>query len=379
MEGLLADLETARDMEQLMLDPHYSIAIQGPEGYWGHLDPYLENRAVFNPSWWGIDEAYHLLQKYQSVLPGLAILRSDRPGLEAWLEAMHDHYRSIVERSRELEASHFSLEDRIQKIWNTEANVERELWEMVLETQTHRFKWSHAGVVSTVLALGAEGDYLGARDSAERTEVISRKITQAFYRISQNPNYAKRLRHNLLTVFHRYGREQLAEWLHDRCGSDYLPHPTLEFSTPEHTLALAVLSNLRVYSGVQMPGYRLLEHTSSQMLWHEAVSFHPQEYLENHDHPLVRRAESAVRAMPYHHPSVARKLRLLDEREEVHARTQETQPPGAGRTGADGPGDEPRQGQGTQPGPGRGRRRARLDSPTQGPRLRHDRSQTTHG
>ena len=104
-----------------------------------------------------------------------------------------------------------------------------------------------------------------------------------------------------------------------------LPHPLMELSLVEFNLALSALNHVRLWTDNDIAGSVLLEHSSSQVFWHNAVDLSKGETVPELGDAVLR-AEALVRKQKAKYPVVDIKLEELTRRraEEGESDDEET-------------------------------------------------------
>ncbi len=349
-----------------VMDFHYGVVLQVNDGSWWHLDPYQRTLAELDADW-GIPAIHALLEKYAKVLPGLTIVADDGGALRRSTVQWSDDLRSAIEGARtmmqvmsELPVDTDAITRREQEQVQFEYYLESPSWlaetleplyllEEFFEERLSGFS-GESGELTAEETLGLMRfqdlrlalELLGFRDDIYPEEHES-EVIEALARLFLDDDEFRRhrmfaaatiwLRRKLRLLGEEFSRERPARL-----------DPAIEVSLPDYSVALAVVNHLRSWTGSELPGRLLLEYSSSQVYWHEAVDLSEGYERSDAGHPDVLRAEQMVRSLRYTHRACDRKLTYLaHERAErnQHGRSEPTTAGGSHRGDAS-PGQDPR-------------------------------------
>ena len=367
-EGYLADCEeTVRRTENLknhVMDFHYGAAWRLRDGRWAFIDPYMHSWGVFDENR-EIEAHYDLLAKYTPVLPGLALVATDHGALERWCaERLQDTQQFIsaahhlLQYSQEMDvrpynakkffedwsnvmewgvphdiacfsARHFMLDDRdLSRYFEVMADgdlvyEERRLISKSLygEAGEDVPEWDRrAAIQSTVISLD-DLVYKKLKTEEDKEDWIQQLIAE----FTHDEEFRALGLADLYLWFLTSAGHRRNRLLIELGDQGHYIHPVVELSAPAHGIALAVANHIRCWTGDGTPGYDLLDYSSSQIYWHEAVDLSPEGPGESIlTHPAIRRAEGMVRELEREageitllHPACRLKLNFIDSHTEA--------------------------------------------------------------
>lgn len=298
-------------------DFHFSIGIKTPNGIWIQLDPYMGVFGVMgDSSSSSINDNMAMLQGLWPHLPGMVIADSVKTGVEMMSDRTATFGQVMAETAAIIQDGITGLETEITDFddFVELAQEVRGVIKAVVDSQPTL--QDHVELNSDELVLCSLFDIKGVdlTDEFEITdksrEYYEQRLNEAARRFNTDTAYRQR-RINDLCAFPISIHAAEALIVKHRIFAEEMREPGFEISNPDYMPALMTLAHLRAWweHGNNSHSVRLLAHSSSQVLWHEA-----EHGLNDGNDPIVNRARRGVRML---HPSqlherVAMLLQLQD-------------------------------------------------------------------
>ncbi|MCX6809000.1 MAG: hypothetical protein NTW50_05055 [Candidatus Berkelbacteria bacterium] len=294
----VTSIECAEAGRDYCIDYHPAIAIEVSDMAWFYLDPYLEFFGYLRPEW-KIPNVALMIKKAGVFQPGLALSSNDGGILAGWQANLLDYVQNLIDSSRRLEeelkgktfsATSFAFFLR----QNAEINI--------LAKGLEDIGIKRSMMLNIILTLGDSPKMLAAADRAD----IRKKFRK-------NRAYQAECINFLLGLYHRVGISyyyQQAQLL--RIDFQYLP-TCMEFGNPEFQLALQCLNNINCWGKEKSDEFSefILSHTSSQLLWHDAMLVRLDKPSKEQDN-LIRDSSKCVAELPDHHQYCTQLINQLE-------------------------------------------------------------------
>lgn len=323
-------------------DFHYSVAIQVCDGRWVHLDPYMRHIGLFDDDW-ELQRIYDTLDKYQLVLPGLALQSSDGGSLEHRLiDFVEECKRAIAKAERVMQA----IDEKPYPSSCVEQHHDMGYFWIEFD-DTDELVWMSDLLTALDDAVELSTNYLGQfgvdikpRDVLSLTEFFFEDILLGNPKIDVDDvdRYIERLlsysdlflldddfrQARIVDLILGFLRIAIDRWNAQMNEIEHtLLDPVMQFSLPEYNIALAVVSHVRCWTDNDVSGRVLLKLSSSQFYWHEAVDLSEGYEQSDAEHHEVLSAESLLENLPHLHRACANKLRYISQMRETPNRGEE--------------------------------------------------------
>ncbi|HVE80854.1 MAG TPA: hypothetical protein VNA68_01805 [Candidatus Dormibacteraeota bacterium] len=322
--ALLQGLKVSRRLNQRISDWHHGLAIELCDGRWAYVDPYQSSFGVFG-SEWNIPEIVRLQSKYGEVIPGLALTGYDGGLRKQWYSR---EYKKVLEALKQARSLQYNLGDSVQRFTDMDNQFEELvsshpefdfLNRLIRDALKVRKLEPTAAVIFKLLFMYQLSSKKASRRGRE-------EMTARYQSFWDNPADREEMLSELLVQFHYYAYWRVAARNESYAAKNCI-QPALEFSRPDHGLALATLSNLSSWTNQKLPATLLMEHSNSQMLWHEAMSPLPEiSKLSAIDRVIVKDLALRMQRLPVLHRRCQTKLATLAElKQKVRGNEQEEQ------------------------------------------------------
>ncbi len=341
-DKLHAVAKESADYQARIYDFHYSIAIQVSDGRWVHLDPYMRHFGVFDDDW-ELQRIFEILEKYQSVLPGLNLISFDGGSLRRRLVEFIDVLKKAINQAeRVMQAiiekpypsenileyfddgiAWLSFDDTGDVIWLTDTlNALEDTDELFLNYLAPFGDQITPEHVISLREYFFSSQLLGDPQIDDPDQEIFNERIQAYWDLFYDDEEFKRDKiENIILHFIRIVIERwntlMGEIEHT------LLDPVMQFSLPEYNIALAAVGHARCWTENDVSGRVLLTLSSSQFYWHDAVDLSSGYEQSDADHSDALRAEQMLRALPFLHRACTNKLEYLSQMRETQPTREE--------------------------------------------------------
>lgn len=273
-EVLSGDLNNSeRVLADFIKDFHHSVVIRLNGNYWMHIDPYMCVICLMKDEF-ATSDIFETLNKTKRITPGLTVTRSTISSYNEGFDIEKQFYQTAFEVSLLMESE---LQTAVPQTAAELLQLIVDFCDTKLKThiETNPF-YKYFASLNVWL-----DDILGEVKTEENTDTADEANEEKYFlihkklldRFDRDEAYRRRVINDIIVAPIKEAVFHTADAIEEFTQIYVLAEPSIEFANPNFMIGLLTLNQLRSWSnyGNKYTSRRLVEQTSSQVLWHEAM------------------------------------------------------------------------------------------------------------